>query len=268
MADDQQKNINNDFTDSSDNASFSPKENPNNTTGEEEQPESCSQGNRKDNCQTHPNVVVNIPANNDAGFLEAARKDNKYNRIGLFISTILALFTLVALGLTLRTINITKEDLKETKRQFEIANKPFLQCKDFAVMVFEPNKRPKIAYQIVNFGEYTATVINRTFRIECRDTIPVDILDRLTTANTDTFAAYVNKENPIIEAHTEVYDLPEIVFNEVKAGRLNIVFSGEIIYKREDKGDTIRHIFCAIVQPLPAKEYRLVTNKTVHIRTP
>lgn len=70
MGEDQQQNTNNDFQDSSDNASFSSEGDSYNSESNDIQPENKSHKEDKEYCNPHPNIVVNIPHSDDSAAIK------------------------------------------------------------------------------------------------------------------------------------------------------------------------------------------------------
>jgi hypothetical protein len=117
MAEEQQENTNKDFPDSSDNSFFSSEENSLNTEGQEINTGDESGKHTKKNCYTHPNIIINNPANNDAEALEVAKEGNRIARGGLIASIIASAFTLGALWLSWQANQTTQEALGDARKK-------------------------------------------------------------------------------------------------------------------------------------------------------
>src|SRR5439155_7796670 len=117
MTDEQQPDANKDFPNSSDNSSFPLEEKRLNPGSEAQQSKSTQGDENKKECYSHPNVIVNVPQANDAGSVVEARKANKLTKIGLIISTILALLTLGALGFTWWSVDVAQQALTDSRKK-------------------------------------------------------------------------------------------------------------------------------------------------------
>ena len=118
LEDNNQDQTNNEFPDSSDNASFENNEhithaeNDNNKKPLEE----------KESINLQPNIIVNIPPNNDV----EARRTNNYTRIGLIVNICLLLGTFGALWVAYRSLNLTIKSVEDSNKSTEFFRN--LQC--------------------------------------------------------------------------------------------------------------------------------------------
>lgn len=67
------------------------------------------------------------------------------------------------LKLTEQSVNAQIDALKESQKQFEKQNIPYLQLRNFKLMNFEENKKIEIFYWLQNLGSYPARIIDRKF---------------------------------------------------------------------------------------------------------
>lgn len=130
MAEPQKPDSGNNFPESSNNASFSAKEDSFETGGEKNQTNCTGQKDNEKNAYLHPDIIVNVAKENDVRAIAEAQRANRYTRLGLIVNTLLFLGTLGALGFSWWSINKSDsaftKSFEENKKQFAILNEPIL----------------------------------------------------------------------------------------------------------------------------------------------
>ncbi len=172
------------------------------------------------------------------------------------------------------TITISNQSLqaqinsiKETQRQFEINNKPFLQCSDFTVVQFEAGKPIKIAFKLANIGNAPARVFRKRLGAKIEKEIELHPEVYISKEKDDEAVSltYLTSQYATIELFTR--NLPvtkedyEAAINKTKL----FCFYGEIEYVNETNQKNRILRFSAILLSPNGKEYKLVYLKNFDV---
>ncbi len=150
--------------------------------------------------------------------------------------------------------------LKETQRQFDTENMPYLECKEFTFLTFEPNKPPKIAFQIINFGKTAAKIIKYKVGFFYSPIIQFKPQGYLATIPFDPIPAglYVTSQYPAVQIMTANNSITQEAYNQAIAQKTVMIMCGEIDYINEINSKKRKHIFNVVLYPPPSKETKMV----------
>lgn len=173
----------------------------------------------------------------------------------------------INLELSKKSVGTQISSIKETQKQFEIANMPYLQCTDFNFKILEPDKRPVINFNTENLGNYPAKITDRKLGyIYLPPPIPKNPYDRVDFSMlTDSWSVYIDKEKPKNENFTATDKLPKAAYDAIKDGKFLFCFFGEITYQNETNGKKRVYSFYINIYPPPSNEYKVIYNKNIDI---
>jgi hypothetical protein len=152
-------------------------------------------------------------------------------------------------GMNKQAIDVSKQSLdaqinsiKETQKQFEVANRPVIQINNIKVETFEQGKPTRITFNIANFGKYPAKIFKSQSKIVY--SIDPDFKDFSYLNDSITkYSLYVGGENSTPFFAQEVKnELKKFIYDQVNDGErfiyligkfnyLNLVMNQEAIYR-------------------------------------
>lgn len=204
--------------------------------------------------------------------LGVAKKANEISeanyKLALAISKSDDSISIINLELNRKSVEAQIKSLKETQKQFEIINKPYIEFRDFRWTKFEPDEKFQIAYTIVNLSNATLKITKRRLFLYSNGH-PIELKnvknynDKRTN---ETRISYFNKENQISENFISQADIPKAMFDiVVHQMGIKFYFAGEIEY--ENEATKKRRLYKFYIEKFlpPSTSYSIIYNENIDL---
>lgn len=162
----------------------------------------------------------------------------------------------------LKSLEAQINSLKETHRQFDASNEPYIQVKDPTIVEFNPGVPISVNMHFVNLGNYPVHVLSSATFISTSISPPKINDLKWSSHRFDNFNAYIVKESPISFSNRDPRPLDESRYRAVVEGKYFIYYSGMLIYQNLITKKIKRYKFILKLTPEQFVEYVYNENTT------
>lgn len=139
--------------------------------------------------------------------------------------------------------------LNESRKQFTVANKPYLQVDNIRLDTFQVNKEITISFDVKNLGNYPVKIIENKNGLATKVVPPDTINSAYQTGNSNYTSPIITKDNPATIILTDNRVLTNDRFNLVSNGYWWIYCYGDIKYKNLITGTVETYSYMFKVKP-------------------
>ncbi len=196
---------------------------------EEEKADTATQGHEDDKACAHPHEVnINIPDKKEGWTI-----GNIISAIACVATVAYFIATVFILKETKKTANIADSTFKETRIQFELLNKPWVEIVDLSAN----NKNGKVwsfGYNIKNLGNYPVKILDMVTAYSVRNT-PMTF-DEFMNAKKKTETgqlenSFISKDIPTRHVDSLDYNYPDSMWQSIKEQKKFIFYIGYMKYQ-------------------------------------
>jgi hypothetical protein len=230
--------------------------------GKHNEPEKTDNNNTK--CSSQQPFIVKIEQNN------GWKRAEIISIFAILISACLFYMTLRTFNKTRRAVEISEENLKDSrekdsiaKSNFELENAPFVECNNVIINIPKPMQPLGITYQIFNYGNYPVMLENVKvifWSVKGNNKIFVNDTKEEDYFNTDTIniSNYVIKEHPFKGYFVSNAILNKEQVDSIKNNTLRFGIYGEVKYQHLLNNKKMVYYFKIFINDINSNSFNVI----------